>query len=134
MLAPGSGFLDKMIDPKCLPPWIGEDDLATISAEFSRTGFRGALNWYRNIDRNWALTGAFEGRRIEQPALFIAGSRDITIAGPNRAAVDRLATTVPGLKRRLLIDGAGHWIGEERAPEVNAALIDFLEKHVPPAS
>ena len=134
MIAPGSGFLDKMIAPKHLPPWFGEEDLATVSAEFKRTGFRGALNWYRNLDRNWALTGAFEGRRIEQPALFIAGTRDITMAGPNKAAIDKLATTVPGLKRQILIDGAGHWVGEERPSEVNAALIDFLRKHVPPAS
>ena len=134
MLAAGGGFLDKAIDPKHLPSWMNEGDLAAVSAEFTRTGFRGGLNWYRNIDRNWVLAGAFEGRRIEQPALFIAGTRDISIAGPNRAALKGLVTTVPGLKRQLLIDGAGHWIGEERPSEVNAALIDFLKQYAPAAS
>jgi pimeloyl-ACP methyl ester carboxylesterase len=129
LLAPGSGFLDKAIDPEHLPAWITEDDIATISAEFTRTGFRGPLNWYRNMDRNWELTGAFADRQIEQPAIFIAGARDIAIAGPNKAALDQLSKTVPGLKRQLLIEGAGHWIGEERPAEVNEALIDFIKTH-----
>ena len=131
MLAPGSGFLDKAVDPSRLPAWITEQDLETVTAEFRRTGFRGGLNWYRNVDRNWALTGAFQGLKIRQPALFIAGDRDITIAGPGKAALEQLATTVPGLKRQLLIEGAGHWIQEERPTEVNAALIAFLRETVP---
>jgi len=96
MLAPGSGFLDKAIEPEHLPAWITEDDIEAVSVEFTRTGFRGPLNWYRNIDRNWELTGAFADRQIEQPALFIAGARDVSIAGPNKAAVDQLSKTVPG--------------------------------------
>ena len=131
MLAPGSGFLDKAIEPEHLPAWITEDDIEAVSVEFTRTGFRGPLNWYRNIDRNWELTGAFADRQIEQPALFIAGARDVSIAGPNKAAVDQLSKTVPGLKRQLLIEGAGHWIGEERPAEVSEALIRFLKEYGP---
>jgi epoxide hydrolase A/B len=128
MLTPGGGFTDRMIDPPSLPAWLTENDIEAAASEFRRTGFRGGLNWYRNIDRNWALTAAFHGLQISQPALFIAGTRDITITGPGKAALDQLAATVPGLKRQLLIEGAGHWIGEERPDEVNAALIDFLDK------
>jgi pimeloyl-ACP methyl ester carboxylesterase len=131
ILAPGGGFGDKMIDPSRLPMWITEGDIEILASEFQRTGFRGGLNWYRNIDRNWALAGAFQGMQIRQPALFIAGTRDMTIAGPGKAALDQLATAVPGLKRQLLIEGAGHWIGEERPGEVNAALIDFLNEFAP---
>src|SRR5262249_8613792 len=58
------------------PRWMTEDDLATYVAAYERTGFTGGLNWYRNLDRNWELLAPLEGRRIEQPALFIAGSRD----------------------------------------------------------
>jgi len=36
-----------------LPAWITEDELAHYVGEFSRTGFTGALNWYRNYDRNY---------------------------------------------------------------------------------
>jgi len=131
MLTPGGGFTDKMIDPPSLPAWLTENDIEAAASEFRRTGFRGGLNWYRNIDRNWALTAAFHGLQISQPALFIAGTRDITIAGPGKAALDQLTAAVPGLKRQLLIEGAGHWIGEERPNEVNAALIDFLSEFAP---
>jgi pimeloyl-ACP methyl ester carboxylesterase len=115
-----------MVNPDRLPPWLTEDHLALATAEFERTGFRGGLNWYRNIDLNWSLLAAFEGMKIRQPALFIAGTRDISIVGPGKAALDNLPTTVPGLERIELIEGAGHWIQEERPSEVNAALIGFL--------
>jgi pimeloyl-ACP methyl ester carboxylesterase len=128
LLSPGSGFLDRMINPNRLPAWLGEDHLALATAEFERTGFRGGLNWYRNIDLNWSLLAAFEGMKIRQPALFVAGTRDISIAGLGKAALDELPTTVPGLERIELIEGAGHWIQEERPAEVNAALIGFLER------
>jgi pimeloyl-ACP methyl ester carboxylesterase len=126
LLPLGSGFLDRMINPDRLPPWLTEDHLALAAAEFERTGFRGGLNWYRNIDLNWSLLAAFEGMKIRQPALFIAGTRDISIAGPGKAALDSLPATVPGLERIELIEGAGHWIQEERPAEVTAALIGFL--------
>src|SRR5947209_4594352 len=32
-----------------LPGWLTEADLDFYAAEFRRTGFRGGLNWYRNI-------------------------------------------------------------------------------------
>jgi pimeloyl-ACP methyl ester carboxylesterase len=130
VLAPGGGFLDGVAAPASLPAWFGEDDLAAVVAEYSRTGFRGGLNWYRNIDRNWELTAPWQGAPIHQPALFIAGTRDPVIAGAMGAAVmKQLSETVPGLKRQVLIDGAGHWIQQERPAEVNAALIDFLHTH-----
>jgi pimeloyl-ACP methyl ester carboxylesterase len=34
---------------------------------------------------------------------------------------------LPNLTRKLIIDGAGHWIQQERPDEVNAALIAFLK-------
>ena len=46
-----------------------------------KSGFRGGLNWYRNIDRNWELTAPWQGAQIHQPSLFIAGSKDAVITG-----------------------------------------------------
>jgi pimeloyl-ACP methyl ester carboxylesterase len=130
VLAPGGGFLDGIAEPAALPPWLTAADLAFISAEFARTGFRGGLNWYRNIDRNWELLAPWQGAAIRQPALFIAGSRDPVITSPmGEAALKQMPATVPGLKRQVLIEGAGHWIQQERPTEVNAALIDFLHTH-----
>src|SRR6267378_6223078 len=62
-LAPGSGgvgmvrrdagFLGRREAPATLPAWLTEADVDFYAREFTRTGFRGGLNWYRNIDRNW---------------------------------------------------------------------------------
>jgi pimeloyl-ACP methyl ester carboxylesterase len=52
MVARGGGFLDHMINPGSLPRWLTEADVDFYVGEFSRTGFRGGLNWYRNLDRN----------------------------------------------------------------------------------
>jgi pimeloyl-ACP methyl ester carboxylesterase len=126
-LHPGQGWLANTLEPAHPPAWYTEADLDHMTAEFSRSGFRGGLNWYRNIDRNWQLTAPWAGAAIRQPALFIAGSVDPIIAGGfGAAALAALPATVPGLRRTVLIEGAGHFIQQERPQQVNAALLEFL--------
>ena len=126
-LLPGKGWLANTLDPENLPDWFTDADLDHMTAEFARSGFRGGLNWYRNIDRNWELTAPWAGAVIRQPALFIAGSLDPVItSGSGAAAVQALPTTVPGLRRKLLIEGAGHFIQQERPQIVNEAILEFL--------
>ena len=105
------------------PPWMSVEDLQLFVDEFTRTGFTGGLNWYRNLDRSWAYLEQFEGRTIDQPALFITGSRD-----PVRAFMPHEAMTgsVTDLRDVVIIEGAGHWVQQERPDEVNAALLGFL--------
>ncbi len=64
-----------------LPDWLSEADLAYFTEAYRKSGFRGGLNWYRNIDRNWELTAPWQGAQIHQPSLFIAGSKDSVITG-----------------------------------------------------
>jgi pimeloyl-ACP methyl ester carboxylesterase len=126
-LAEGGGFLDIIRPPEALPAWLAQDELATMIEAYRSSGFRGGLNWYRNIDRNWELTAAWQGCLIRQPALFVAGDRDMTIAGPiGASSLKRMPESVPGLRRSVMLEGAGHWIQQERPEEVNAALIEFL--------
>jgi pimeloyl-ACP methyl ester carboxylesterase len=126
MLADGAGFLDRLAVPENLPSWVSESDLKVFIAEYQRTGFRGGLNWYRNLDRNWELTAAWEGAIIKQPALFIAGTRDPVIAGKRgEMAIEAMQKAVPNVQK-VMIDGAGHWIQQERPAEVNAAMLSFL--------
>jgi pimeloyl-ACP methyl ester carboxylesterase len=126
-LHPGKGWLANSPDPVHPSPWFTEQDLDHAAAEFSRSGFRGGLNWYRNIDRNWDLTAPWAGAIIRQPALFLAGSSDPVIApGFGASALAALPHTVPGLRRTLIIDGAGHFIQQERPQIVNQAILEFL--------
>ena len=59
---------------------MSDVDIDFYTAEFARTGFRGGLNWYRNIDRSWELLGPFAGARVTVPALYVAGDRDPVVS------------------------------------------------------
>lgn len=119
-----AGFLDQMTDPAELPAWLTEEDLDYFTDEFSRTGFRGGLNWYRNIDRTWELSAAFRGRKIEQPALFITGDRDLTRNNPGYEA--RMREMVPNLRDVVTFPGIGHWTQQENPQGTNDAMLSFL--------
>ena len=123
------GFLTRTIDSPTLPGWLTEADIDFFAAEFARSGFRGGLNWYRNIDRNWELLAPFAGAKVTVPALYMAGERDLVVKFPR---VDQLIANlklfVPNLTKTIMLPGCGHWTQQERASEVNAALIAFLRE------
>jgi len=121
------GLLSGMKNPAALPAWLSEADLDFYVKEFTRTGFRGGLNWYRNIDRNWELLAPFAGARVMVPALYVAGDRDLVVAFPGMdRLIPNLATFVPQLRGTVMLPGCGHWTQQERPAEVNTAMIDFL--------
>jgi pimeloyl-ACP methyl ester carboxylesterase len=122
------GFLSRMADPASLPPWLTESDIDFYATEFTRTGFRGGLNWYRNIDRNWDLLAPFAGARVHAPALYIAGDRDLVVAfrGMDQL-IPNLRLLVPNLKQTLMLPNCGHWTQQERPTEVNTAILEFLK-------
>ncbi len=129
-IKPGKGFLGDSKGDGPLPSWVTEADIAVFVEAYRKCGFRGGLNWYRNIDRNWEMTAPWHGAQIHQPSLFIAGSKDAVITGLiGSKRVNELEVVLPNLKGRLIIEGAGHWVQQERPDEVNAALIDFLKKN-----
>jgi pimeloyl-ACP methyl ester carboxylesterase len=116
-----------MATPQALPPWITEADVDLYAAEFARTGFRGGLNWYRNIDRNWELLAAFAGAKVTVPALYLVGELDLTLAFRGaKELIANLAHFVPLLRQTIMLHGCGHWTQQERAEEVSATMIEFL--------
>jgi pimeloyl-ACP methyl ester carboxylesterase len=124
MLRPGpEGLIERIPEPDGLPSWISADELDHYVAEFSRTGFTGGLNWYRNMDRNWEIQGDLTSAAITLPAMFIGGTDDLVL-GFMRP--DRAKEVITGPYREVLIDGAGHWLQQERPDRVNELLLDFL--------
>jgi pimeloyl-ACP methyl ester carboxylesterase len=125
---PARGFLARLPDPPGLPSFVTDEDFAILVDSYRRTGFGPGLNLYRNLDRNWALLAPWHRMPVTVPSLFIAGSRDTTIRNPaGQASLARLRDALPGLRGLHLIDGAGHWIQQERPREVNDALLTFLD-------
>ena len=124
---PDRKLLDGLIDPDPLPAWLTAEDVAYYAEQFKRTGFRGPLNRYRCQDRDHALMPELSTKKIEQPALFIAGTRDPVLSFvPGVRLSDLMDPWYTDLRGKVLIEGAGHWVQQERPAEVNAALIPFL--------
>ncbi len=124
-LAPSAatGFVDRFAEPDELPAWLSADELQVYVTEFTRTGFTGGINWYRNFDRNWELTPQLADATVSQPSLFIGGTDDPVLA---MADPESRLEWLEDHRGNVMIDGAGHWVQQERPDEVNAALIDFL--------
>ena len=121
------GWSGRMGAPKGLPSWLTQADLDYYVNEFTESGFRGGINFYRNFHRNWETTPQLADRKITQPATFIAGDRDGVIRGATAeqltATMSRVATDFRGV---TLIPTAGHWVQQEKPEETNAALLAFL--------
>jgi pimeloyl-ACP methyl ester carboxylesterase len=127
MVPRSGGFLTRMPDPAALPAWLSDADIDVYTAQFTRSGFRGGLNWYRNIDRNWELMAPYAGAPITVPALYMAGDLDLVVAFPRmKEVIADLKRFIPELRGSVMLPGCGHWTQQERAGEVNAALIEFL--------
>ncbi len=119
----GRGFVDRFPEPDGRPSWLTEADLDHYVAEFTRTGFTGGLNWYRNFDRNWGLTEHVAGATVTMPSLFVGGALDPVLAMSPPSVMDGHLDDHRGT---VLVEGAGHWVQQERPDEVNAALLTFL--------
>jgi pimeloyl-ACP methyl ester carboxylesterase len=128
MVPRDGGFLTHTIDPDTLPAWLTNADIDFYTGEFTRAGFRGGLNWYRNIDRNWELLAPWAGAVVTVPALYVAGDRDLVVRFPGMdKLIPNLRTFVPQLRRTVMLPGCGHWTQQERAAETSAAMLDFLK-------
>ncbi|MFI2211238.1 alpha/beta fold hydrolase [Streptomyces sp. NPDC020141] len=123
-ISPGAAMRDRF-PAGALPAWLGEGDLDRYAAEFERTGMSGALNRYRNMDRDWEELARWNGAPLTQPSLFIGGGRDASTTWMAEA-IQAYPTTLPGLVSSHILDGCGHWIQQERPEEVNRLLTEWL--------
>lgn len=124
---PDDRFLTGLAAPDRYPGWMAEADMAIYRDAFARGGWHGPLNRYRAQGIDFEQRQAVKGRRIAQPAAFIAGTLD-----PVRAfmpGVDMFAAAgaaCDDFRGSTLIEGAGHWVQQEAPGEVNAALSAFV--------
>ncbi|CAM5627457.1 alpha/beta fold hydrolase [Streptomyces canarius] len=123
-VSPGGTLRDRF-PAGVLPSWLGERDLDVYAGEFERTGMTGALNRYRNMDRDWADLADRAGAPIAQPSLFIGGERDASLAWP-AGALNAFPETLPGLVGLHILDGCGHFVQQERPDGTNRILLDWL--------
>lgn len=116
----GGGLLERLPD-RPHGSFLTDDDFAVFVKAFAKTGFRGGLNWYRNLDRSWEESASLE-YKVKQPALMITAELDPVLL-PSLA--DGMEALVPNL-RKVMVKGSGHWTQQEKPSEVNAAILDFI--------
>lgn len=118
------GLVERLPDA---PPgeYLSAEDFEVFARTFERTGFRGGLNWYRNMERNWETTAYLNGAKVTQPALMITAELD-PVLRPEMA--EGMQMWVPNLRRTVLVRDCGHWTQQEKPAEVNAALLEFLRE------
>jgi pimeloyl-ACP methyl ester carboxylesterase len=110
--------------------WLPDSELAFYSAEYTRTGFQGGLQWYR-CGTSGAFTAeleTFSGRSIDVPSCFISGKQDwgtYQRPGVFEAMQTKACTRMLGCH---LVDGAGHWVQQEQPEEVSRLLLGFLKR------
>jgi len=121
-------LLNGLVDPPVFPAWLTPAELDYYVGEFTRSGFFGPISRYRNHERDFDYLSGFADRKVEQPALFISGTRDLAFNMLGRG--DPIATMrkfVTDLRVADVLEGCGHWTQQERPTEVNARLIPWLK-------
>jgi pimeloyl-ACP methyl ester carboxylesterase len=110
--------------------WLPDDELAVYSAEYSRTGFQGGLQWYRCATGSIGNTElqVFSGRTIDVPSLFVAGKSDWgRYQRPGN--LERMQTSAcTNMQGCHVVDGAGHWVQQEQPEQVSTLLTQFLRQ------
>ncbi len=127
MVSRESGLLSSLPMPERDLPWLSDEDLAAFVSDYAGSGFRGGLNLYRNLDRNWALHAAFAGLKVEVPALYMVGSRDTGLSMPGmRQMIGAQKTLAPYLREPIFLEDCGHWAPQEQPTKVSENLLRFL--------
>jgi pimeloyl-ACP methyl ester carboxylesterase len=120
---PTGGLLDRLPDAPH-GAFLSDADFAVYVDAFSRSGFRGGLNWYRNFDFNWETTAYQVGAVITPPALMITAELDPVL---RPAMADGMEAFVPDLEKHLIRD-CGHWTQSEKPDELNRAMTGWLKR------
>lgn len=110
--------------PELGGPLLSEEELEVYASTFRRTGFRGGINWYRNIDRNLAEHPEVGSRPLDLPTLMICAEWDPALPPALAATMGERCSDL----EMHTIAKAGHWVQQEYPEEVNDLLIDWLSR------
>jgi pimeloyl-ACP methyl ester carboxylesterase len=112
---------DAKHDPRT--PILSPEEKQVFVDAFTKSGFTGGINWYRNMSRNWQRSAAID-HTVRAPALMIMAEND-QVLPPSSA--DGMEKIIPDLEK-YLVRGSGHWTQQEKPDEVSAKLVEWRRK------
>ncbi|KAJ4954878.1 hypothetical protein NE237_011661 [Protea cynaroides] len=114
-----------------LPSWLSEEDIDYYASKLDKKGFTGGLNYYRAMNLSWELMAPWTGVQVTVPVKYIVGDLDLTYNTPGVKDYIHgggFKRDVPFLQDVVVIEGAGHFINEEKSDEINIHILDFIKK------
>lgn len=105
-------------------PILSDDEMDHYVDVFTRTGLRGGVNWYRNLDRNWETTAHVAGAKVNAPCLMVTAEWD-PVLRPSMAK--GMEAFVPDLET-VMIERCGHWTQQEKPDELNRVMTAWLRR------
>ena len=90
---------------------------------FTKTGFTGGINWYRNYSRNWEQDEKLD-HNIRVPCLMVLAELDVVLPPSDADAMDALVSDL----EKYIIKDCGHWTQHEKPLELNAKLIEWHQR------
>jgi len=112
---------DARHDPRT--PILSAEEKQVFVDTFTRTGFTGGINWYRNMSRNWQRSASLD-HTVRVPSLMIMAEDDAVLPP---SATDGMEKIIPDLEK-YLVRGSGHWTQQEKPEEVSAKLIEWRRR------
>ena len=112
---------DAKFDPRT--PILSPEEKKVFVDTFTKTGFTGGINWYRNFSRNWQRSAGLD-HTVRVPSLMIMAENDAVLPP---SAADGMEKIIPDLEKYLVRD-SGHWTQQEKPDEVSAKLIEWRRK------
>ena len=122
-------LLDGMDDPIDLPPWMSNEDLDYYVSQFTKSGFRGPLNRYRNQYRDFEFLSPYGDQKILQASAFISGALEPVLKFvPGIDLIPSMRKRLEDLRIIEILEGASYWVQQERPNKVNKVLLQFLSE------
>jgi pimeloyl-ACP methyl ester carboxylesterase len=130
----GAGMLEPNVDANPFrrleemepagPPLLAPEELDYYARAYQASGFRGGINWYRNIDRNHARFPEVGTRELDLPCLMITSEWDPALRPQMAAGMPQLCSDL----ELHNLEACGHWTQQEKPAELNRLMIDWLER------
>lgn len=121
----GQKMRDRFISPEKMPDWLTEEDLEVFVTALQGSGLAGPLSFYRNLENNWHDLADMVGKPLTVPAMFVGAEYDVATWW-GAEAIERAPEVMTNWMGSHVIDGAGHWLQQEKPAETNRVVTQFL--------